>query len=220
MSTRDDDVGIRPGRIRDGSRGAGKSKSFVGRVMRAAKKAGHTGKRFGRRGGNNSRSAFGRGRQAALALSARTPGRRVVIMSRIVRHHGKRLRSAPLTKHMAYLKREGVTRDGQDARMFDDRSDDVDSKGFSHRCEDDRHHFRFTVSPEDAVDELRTGSGVGLRIKVTGDARYVVIRPGCLSARQRGGDSDGDGARDTRGETSAGEGGAGRRREDLVKGAA
>jgi type IV secretory pathway VirD2 relaxase len=125
--------------------------------MRAAKKAGHTGKGFGRRGGNKSRSTFGRGRRAALALSGRTPGRRVVIMSRIVRHQGKRFRSAPLTKHMAYLKREGVTRDGQDARMFDDRSDDADSKAFAERCEDDRHHFRFTVSPEDApeMEDLR-----------------------------------------------------------------
>ena len=129
MSTRDNDIRIRPGRIRDGRRGTGKSKSFVGRVMRAAKKAGHTGKGFGRRGGNKSRSTFGRGRQAALALSARTPGRRVVIMSRIVRHQGKRFRSAPLTKHAAYLKREGVTRDGQDARMFDARSDDADTQG-------------------------------------------------------------------------------------------
>jgi len=152
MSTRDNDVRIRPGRIRDGTRRAGKSKSFVGRVMRAAKRAGHTGKGFGRRGGNKSRSTFGRGRQAALALSARTPGRRVVIMSRVVRHQGRRFRSAPLTKHAAYLKREGVTRDGQDARMFDDRSDDADSKAFAERCEDDRHHFRFTIAPEDAPE--------------------------------------------------------------------
>ena len=31
----------------------------------------------------------------------------------------RRFRSAPLSKHIAYLKREGVTRDGADARMFD-----------------------------------------------------------------------------------------------------
>src|SRR5262249_17531438 len=97
--------------------------------MRAAKKAGHTGPGFGRaRGG--SRSSFGRGRSAALALSLRSPGRRVVVMSRVVRHRGKRFRSAPLAKHVAYLKREGVTRDGADARMFDARSDDADSQAF------------------------------------------------------------------------------------------
>jgi type IV secretory pathway VirD2 relaxase len=72
-------------------------------------------------------------------------------MSRVVRHQGKRFRSAPLAKHVAYLKRDGVTRDGADARMFDARSDDADSKAFAERCEEDRHHFRFTVSPEDTA---------------------------------------------------------------------
>jgi type IV secretory pathway VirD2 relaxase len=53
-------------------------------------------------------------------------------------------------KHLAFLKRDGVTRDGADARMFDAASDDADTKAFAARCEEDRHHFRFTVSPEDA----------------------------------------------------------------------
>jgi type IV secretory pathway VirD2 relaxase len=73
-------------------------------------------------------------------------------MARIVRHQGRRFRSAPLSKHVAYLKREGVTRDGADARMFDATSEDADTKAFAERCEDDRHHFRFTVSPEDASE--------------------------------------------------------------------
>jgi type IV secretory pathway VirD2 relaxase len=73
-------------------------------------------------------------------------------MARIVRHQDRRFRSAPLSKHVAYLKREGVTRDGADARMFDVKSDAADSKAFAERCEDDRHHFRFTVSPEDATE--------------------------------------------------------------------
>jgi type IV secretory pathway VirD2 relaxase len=55
-----------------------------------------------------------------------------------------------LALHITYLKREGVTRDGSDARMFDAKSDDSDAKAFAERCQDDRHHFRFTVSPEDA----------------------------------------------------------------------
>lgn len=36
--------------------------------------------------------------------------------------------------------------------MFDARSDESDREGFAERCEDDRHHFRFIVSPEDAGD--------------------------------------------------------------------
>ena len=35
--------------------------------------------------------------------------------------------------------------------MFDAASDIADAKDFVERCEGDRHHFRFTVSPEDAT---------------------------------------------------------------------
>ena len=73
-------------------------------------------------------------------------------MSRIVRHNSKTFRSATLSKHMAYLKREGVTRDGASARMFDAASDDADAKVFAERSEEDRHHFRFIISPEDASE--------------------------------------------------------------------
>ena len=126
--------------------------------MRAAKKAGHVGDSFGRGKGGASRSHFGRGRRAALSLSLRSTSRRVVMKARVVRHHGARFRSAPLSKHITYLKREGVTRDGADARMFDARSDAADERAFAERCEDDRHHFRFIISPEDAAElgDLRT----------------------------------------------------------------
>jgi type IV secretory pathway VirD2 relaxase len=150
MTMRDDDFNPRPGRIRHGNQGARRPKSFVGEVMRAAKKAGHRGPAFGQSGRAGGRTTFGRGRRAALSLVSRSPSRRVVVMARIVRHRGGRLPSAPLSKHVAYLKREGVTRDGADARMFDQASDDADTKAFAQRCEEDRHHFRFTVSPEDA----------------------------------------------------------------------
>lgn len=150
MTVRDDEIRIRLGRIRNRTNLA-KPKSFVGQVMRAARKAGYTGKGFGRKGRGGS-SGFGRGRSAALALSLWSPGRRVVVMSRVVRHRGQRFRSAPLARHIAYLRRDGVTRDGADARMFDARFDEADAKAFAGRCEGDRHHFRFTVSPEDAAE--------------------------------------------------------------------
>ena len=76
----------------------------------------------------------------------------MVVMTRIVRHRGARFAAAPLARHILYLKREGVTRDGQDARMFDAAGDAADPKAFAERCEGDRHHFRFTVSPEDAAE--------------------------------------------------------------------
>ena len=59
MSTRDDDLNVRPGRIRHGNQGAKRPKSFIGEVMRAAKKAGHTGVLLG---------IFRQGRTTFLAL--------------------------------------------------------------------------------------------------------------------------------------------------------
>jgi type IV secretory pathway VirD2 relaxase len=147
---RDDDFNPRPGRIHHGNQGPKRPKSFVGEVMRAAKKAGHRGQTFKGSGGSARRSTFGRGRRAALSLASRSSSRRVVVMARVVRHRSGRIRSAPLSKHVAYLKRDGVTRDGAEARMFNAASDDADAKAFAERCEEDRHHFRFTVSPEDA----------------------------------------------------------------------
>jgi type IV secretory pathway VirD2 relaxase len=149
VSTRgDDDFRIRPGRIRHGR--GGQAKSFVGQVMQAARKAGHTGRGFGARRAAGGGSRFGRGRVASVARSLRSPGRRVVIKARVVRHAGAKFRSAPLARHIGYLEREGVTRDGARARMFDAESDAADDKAFAGRCEEDRHHFRFIVSPEDA----------------------------------------------------------------------
>jgi type IV secretory pathway VirD2 relaxase len=151
MKRRDDELRPRPGRIGDRGHRAARPKTFVGEVMRAARRAGYTGKGFGR-ANRGSSSSFGRGRSAALALSLRSPSRRVVIKARVVRHRGNKFRSAPLAKHVAYLKRDGITRDGADARMFDARSDAVDERAFAERCEEDRHHFRFIVSPEDAAE--------------------------------------------------------------------
>ena len=142
MKKRDDDVRVRPGRIRD--------KSFVGQVMRAAKKAGHSGKRFGGGKKRGRISTFGRGRRAAAALNLRSNSRRVVIKARVVRHQGTRFRSASLANHISYLRREGVTRDGDKANMFNATREAVDEKAFAERCGEDRHHFRFIVSPEDA----------------------------------------------------------------------
>ena len=100
MSPHDNEVRVRPGRIRDSGRGLSRPKSFVGQVMRAAKKAGHVGHSFGRGKGGASRSRFGRGRRAALSLSLRSTSRRVVMKARVVRHHGARFRSASLSRHI------------------------------------------------------------------------------------------------------------------------
>ncbi len=151
LTARDDELRVRPGRVQDVGRGGGKPQSFVGQVVRAARKAGHTGPGLGS-GARRSGSGFGRGRAAAAAMALHSPHRRVVIKARVVRQRGSRFRSAPLAKHLSYLQREGVTQDGADARMFDARADAADVGAFAQRCEGDRHHFRFIVSPEHAPE--------------------------------------------------------------------
>ena len=142
---------IRPGRIRHG--GGAKSKRFINQVLRAAQKAGHTapqagnGKRTG-----IGRSSFGRGRLAFSRNRLFSTSRRVVVKARIARHHGQRFRSAPLAAHLAYLKRDGVTRDGGKGIMFNAEFDHADDAAFAERGKDDRHHFRVIVSPEDATE--------------------------------------------------------------------
>jgi type IV secretory pathway VirD2 relaxase len=145
VNSRDDDFNVRLGRIRD--RGGGKS--FVDQVLRAARKAGHDGSyAAGRR--RYGHSTFGRGR-AAFGRSRLFAGhRRVVVKARVVRHRGRAFRSAPLSAHIAYLERDGVTRDGEKAHMFRAGEDRADAADFARRCHDDRHHFRFIVAPEDA----------------------------------------------------------------------
>src|SRR5258706_237580 len=111
VSRRDDDLSIRLSRVRDRGRNSRRPDTFIGEVMRAAKKAGHVGESFGRGTGGAHRSRFGRGRGAALSLSLRSGSRRVVTKARVVRHTGSRFRSAPLANHVIYLKRHGGTHD-------------------------------------------------------------------------------------------------------------
>ncbi len=152
MTGSENDFRARPGRIRHG--GGGKPKSFVAQVLQAARKAGPAVARStaASRSRNLGHSTFGRGRAAFSRNRLFSPNRRVVVKARIVRHQGRVFISAPLSAHVSYLKREGVTRDGEPARMFGPEADGADDLGFTERCRDDRHHFRFIVSPEDAGD--------------------------------------------------------------------
>ena len=146
--TSEDDFRIRPGRIR--SRQIQHAKPFVAQALAAAQKAGGHVSRQGRISAPRA-SRFGRGRvasvQANRLLTSRS--RLATIKTRIVRHSARR---ATLGPHLNYLRREGVARDGEKARVFGPETDNADVKEFTERCEDDRHHFRFIVSPEDASE--------------------------------------------------------------------
>lgn len=152
MSQGDSDFRIKPGRIR--STRAPKGKGFIQQVLRAAQKAGHTEGGFSRTATASRRghSTFGRGRNVFGRSRLFSGSRRVVVAARIARHQGKAFRSVPLTAHVSYLKREGVSRNGEKGVMFDANTDRADDLAFADRCKDDRHHFRFIVSPEDAAE--------------------------------------------------------------------
>jgi type IV secretory pathway VirD2 relaxase len=139
---------VRPGRVRSSS--AQRARPFIAQALAAAQRAGGGISRTGRiKAGQASR--FGRGQRASIQanrlITARTRG--AVVKARVVRHTG---RSAPLATHLDYLRREGVTRDGGKARLFGPDGAIVDGGTFAERCEDDRHHFRFIVSPNDALE--------------------------------------------------------------------
>ncbi|WP_298817586.1 VirD2 family relaxase/mobilization nuclease [uncultured Roseibium sp.] len=144
----ENDFLIRPGRVR--SSRAQRVRPFIAQALAAAQKAGGHVSRSGRIS-TGKHSHFGRGRRASVQANRLLTGRSrvVVIKTRVVRHSA---RSAPMSAHLKYLGREGVTRDGEKARMFCPGDDAVDPKEFAERCKDDRHHFRFIVSPEDATD--------------------------------------------------------------------
>lgn len=148
--TGNDDFRIRPGRIR--STRAAHTKPFLAQALQAAQKAGGLSRAGQRRG-----STFGRGRAASLAASRllNSRARGAVVKARVVR----RMRSpGALRAHIGYLKRDGVTRDGSEGKFFDAGGDEADGRAFTERCKDDRHHFRFIVSPDDAgeLENLRT----------------------------------------------------------------
>lgn len=150
----EDDFRIRPGRIR--STRAQQTRPFIAQALAAAQRAGGRVSRSGKISSGN-RSRFGRGQRATVQANRllTNRSRNTVIKTRVVRHTA---RSAPLNAHLSYLQREGVTRDGEKAKLFGPETEAADAKAFAERTQDDRHHFRFIVSPEDATEmsDLKT----------------------------------------------------------------
>ena len=162
---RDDDFHVRPSAPKN--RGKGQGQSFVSKVLKQAGKAsggksalrhsaasGGQGQRVGQRPG----SRLGRGHTAARFAEAKlTPmSRRVTIKTLLVNQRNASPQS--LAKHLRYIERDGAGRDGEPGRAYGPQTDEADLDAFKERAADDRHHFRFIVSPEDGaeLDDLRT----------------------------------------------------------------
>ncbi|HHA2629292.1 TPA: relaxase/mobilization nuclease domain-containing protein [Stenotrophomonas maltophilia] len=162
---RDDDFRVRPSAPKN--RGKGQGQSFVAKVLKQAGNAsgGKSSMRHsaassgqGKRAGQRPGSRLGRGHTAARFAGAKlTPmSRRVTIKTLLVNQRNASPQS--LAKHLRYIKRDGAGRDGEPGRAYGPQTDEADLDAFKERGADDRHHFRFIVSPEDGaeLDDLRT----------------------------------------------------------------
>jgi len=153
MSSSDDDrFRIRPGTPKQ------RGDAFINKVLRQTNKAGaKLGKTVGK-AGQRPGSRLGRGHVAArFAGASLTPNaRRVTIKARLVNLAKAGPRST--AAHLRYIEREGVDRQGGPGHAYGPTTDAADTDAFEERGREDRHQFRFIVSPEDAeqLDDLRT----------------------------------------------------------------
>ncbi len=151
-------------RVRLGGARPGRShvKAFSARIKAlVSQQGGAAGRRVRARGGL--------GGSAAARLPVRHHPQRVIIKARFVKHAKYARTPGGATKaideHIAYLRRGGVAEDRGKGVAFDTDGDldPNDLKAFRQTLIDDRHHFRFIVSPE-----------AGSRLDLPGFARELV----------------------------------------------
>ncbi|ATC30989.1 DUF3363 domain-containing protein [Caulobacter vibrioides] len=149
------DFEIRPGRIRsDGRQAVGRGQRLSRLVAKPARTVSRSGGRgpAKRSGSPGKCSRIGRGQDAANAMKFRGGGagyRRVVVKTRMA---ALKLGSQAAGAHLRYLVRDGVTRDGEPAKLYDRDGAYVDGAAFTARGAGDRRQFRFIVAPEDGAD--------------------------------------------------------------------
>jgi type IV secretory pathway VirD2 relaxase len=142
MSKQDDErFRVRPSTPKD------RQQKFISKVLKEVSKAG--GKSL-RKSAGQPGARLGRGHVAAHFTGRTTqPGsRRVTIKTRLVNLNQAGPRS--ITTHLRYIEREGVGRDGDPGQAYGPTKDNADPVAFDERGREDRHQFRFIVSPEDA----------------------------------------------------------------------
>jgi type IV secretory pathway VirD2 relaxase len=83
---------------------------------------------------------------------------RVVVKALVSRHVGmSAARGAALAQHAVYLGRSGAGAEGARPEFFDRTQDGIDPQSATSAWADDRHHFRFIISPEhgDRIVDLK-----------------------------------------------------------------
>jgi type IV secretory pathway VirD2 relaxase len=160
----------RPGRIRSAGSG-GRAKTYLTRMTKALSSAGGV-------------------RRSALPARPR-PGprggqRRVIVKARIVRMSASS--AAALVAHIGYIRRDAALEEKDRGKLFDAMSEDAKASDLVKSITDDRHHFRFIVSPEDGtemadlkpfvrdlVSEMETD--LGTRLEWVGAVHHDTGRP-------------------------------------------
>ncbi|MCF6344070.1 MAG: DUF3363 domain-containing protein, partial [Devosiaceae bacterium] len=146
MSNNDDNFKPRFGRIR--SLGNRSGKRYINQVLNAA---GKINPGFGKRSPHSLFTGrnIGRGNIKGLSFShQKFRQRRVVIKARFVKFAGAGFRKA--VTHLNYVQRDGVSKEGEAGTLYNKTLDDVDGEKFLSQAKEDRHQFRFIVSPEEA----------------------------------------------------------------------
>lgn len=144
-----DEDRFRPRSAPPRDRASARTPRFISRVLRAASKAGRTvGRTLAPPRGQGSR--LGRGHVASRFAGGHLgpQARRVIIKARLVVLKQAGARSTQ--KHLRYIERDGVTRDGGCGQLYGADTDLADGQAFEARGRHDRHQFRFILSPEDA----------------------------------------------------------------------
>jgi len=141
----DDRFDVRLGRVRSAS-GSRRAVGFFERVSSGSKS------KRARRGQSSHR-----GRSSVRQMAFH---RRVVVKASIKKMVGAGF--AKLKAHLDYIQRDGTDERGERAELYGRRVEEtgIEQRGvgegeapadFAARCKDDRHHFRFIVSPEDSA---------------------------------------------------------------------
>ncbi len=162
MSKRsDDDFRVRPGAPKGGQQ------KFVSKVLQQISRVGGkspvrtSGRAGGQAGvgtGHRPGARLGRGHVAArfTGRSLTPNSRRVAVKTLLV--NLRRASPRSVTKHLRYIVREGVGRDGEAGQAYSQVSNDADLSAFEEQGREDRHQFRCIVAPEDGaqLEDLRT----------------------------------------------------------------
>ena len=124
----------RLGRIRSAGSG-GRTKTYLTRMTKALSSAGGV-----------RRTAL----PARPRIGPRGGQRRVIVKARIVRMSASS--AAALAAHIGYIRRDAALEEKDRGKLFDAMSEDANPSDITKSITDDRHHFRFIVSPEDGAE--------------------------------------------------------------------